>query len=143
LLTPLRPFFINGNSYWTGEGKLYSWHMMSGASTLSVETFVVVAVPPNEEKEHSYPLRFDKYLNKEQIRTIGKFPIVAPQFAKFVKKEMEIDGFTKVKVFFNVFSSKNGKPLKPLIDPNADLSVIQTKFWAHNDWILLYLDEGN
>lgn len=142
LLIPLRHFMIDGNVIWTGEAKLYSWHMMSAATSVKVEKFYIKAIPPDGEEQLLYPIQLDQYLNVEQIRNFAKFPILAPQFAHFAKEEMEIDGYTQVEVYGEIYCSKNGKPLKPIIDPYVDLTKVSVKYSEHNEWILLYLDEG-
>jgi hypothetical protein len=142
VLVPLRHFFIEGNVIWTGEAKLYSWHMMSAATSVKVEKFYIKAIPPGGDQQYTYPIELENYLNQDQIRNFAKFPVLAPQFAKFVKKEMEIDGYTQVEVYSEIYCSKNGKPLKPIVDPYVDLSNVNIMYMQHNPWILLYLDEG-
>ena len=83
-----------------------------------------------------------KYLNKNQIRNLSKFPNSAPQFARFIEYEMTIDGYTEIEVYSEIFVGRNGKLLKPIVDPNQNLLEVETSYWSHNNWILLYLDEG-
>jgi hypothetical protein len=142
LLLPFRHFLINGNVFWTGEGKLYAWHMMSGSVSLHAEKFYAVAKAPNSENKELFEVELRKYLNKHQIRNLSKFPNSAVQFAKFIEYELTLDGFTEIEVYSYVFVGRNGKPLKRIVDPNQDLLEVETRYWSHNNWILLYLDEG-
>lgn len=139
---PLRHFLIDGNVIWTGEGKLFGWHMMSSTTSYDTKYFYAHAIPPDGKSAATFPIDLELYLNQDQIRCLSKFPFVAPQFAEFAKRELEIDGFTEIKIYGEVFASKNGKPLKPIIDPYQDLTAVNTDCLRHNSWILLYLDEG-
>lgn len=142
LLLPFRHFLIKGNVFWTCEGKLCAWHMMSGAVSLHADNFYVVAKAPNSENKELINVELAKYLNKNQIRNLSKFPNSAPQFARFIEYEMTIDGYTEIEVYSEIFVGRNGKLLKPIVDPNQNLLEVETSYWSHNNWILLYLDEG-
>lgn len=142
LILPFRHFLIKGNVFWTGEGKLYAWHMMPGVVSLHTETFYVVAKAPNAIHKEMFDVELAKYLNMNQIRNLSKFPISAPQFARFIEYEMTIDGFTEIEVYSEIFVGRNGNRLKPIVDPKQDLLKVDVSYWSHNNWILLYLDEG-
>lgn len=140
---PLRHFFIEGNAFWTGEGKLYAWHMMSGVTHAENNGFIVTAMSPytNEMEQHTIDLK--KYLSNPQIRALSKFPFLAYQFAQLVKYEMESEGYSELKVYSSLYLGKNGKKTKPVISPFTNLLEVDISYTSHNDWILLYLEEGN
>jgi hypothetical protein len=140
---PLRHFFIQGNAFWTGEGKLYAWHMMSGVTQAETNTFIVIATDPSQAYPEKHTLDLNKYLNKKQVRALSKFPYLAFQFAQFIKTEMEYEGYTDLKVYANMYMGRNGKTMKPIISPFTDLLQVEISYISHNQWILLYLDEGN
>ncbi len=84
-----------------------------------------------------------KFLSKKQMRTMGTFPYVIPQFAKFLKKEAELAGFKNVAITGRIYLSRNYRPKALLIDPNTDLSALEVKHFQHNEWLLRYnLEDG-
>ncbi len=139
---PLRHFFIEGNSFWTGEGKLYAWHMMSGVTHAETNKFVVIAKAPFKNNLEKHTLDLGLYLNEKQIKALSKFPYLAFQFAQFVKSEMQYEGYSDIKVYANMNMGRNGSEMKPVISPFTNLLDVKISYTSHNKWILLYLDEG-
>lgn len=141
VLFPLRSLTFPGSVFWTKEGKLYSWHMMSGSS----DVYATLRLAEMDE-ENLLPLQYTdlelgNYLSDRQIKTLGIWPILVPQFARFIKKEAELSGFKNVRVYGEILVGRNKRPLTHIINPNIDLATVKTTFWGHNDWILRYVDE--
>jgi len=141
LLFPLRSLFFDGNVFWTKEGKLYSWHMMSGSSDVYAK-MSVVEMDESKKMEVEYSeLLPENFLSARQIKTLGIWPILIPQFAQFLKKEALHAGFKNVEIRGNILLARNKRPFVPIVDPNIDLTNVEINYWGHNAWILRYSDE--
>jgi vitamin K-dependent gamma-carboxylase len=142
LLFPFRSIFYEGSVFWTAEGKLCAWHMMASSNYVDAQSFTVLEY--NEEKtvvQKREPLDASKFLNEKQRRTMGSFPWVIPQFAKFLKKEAELAGFKNVAITGRIYLSRNYRPKTLVIEPDIDLSALEVKHFQHNEWLLRYNDE--
>lgn len=143
LVVPLRHLFIPGNVFWTSEGKMWSWHMMSGTTEVGTE-FFLDEYDDDGIFVRSHEIDAKDYLNLSQIRNMGKYPHCVPQFARFLKKEAERSGMTNVKVYADVLVERNNKGGRFIISPKQELTALKPSLWLeHNDWILLYKAEGN
>ena len=144
LLFPFRSLFYEGSVFWTSEGKLCAWHMMAGSSYVKVKDFKVIEY--NEQKTVALSvnvIQVDNFLSKKQIRTMGTFPFVIPQFAKFLKKEAEFAGLNNVAIKGQISISRNYRPMTLVIDPDIDLASLKAKTFKHNDWLLRYqIEDG-
>lgn len=129
---PLRHHFIKGDVLWTEEGHRLSWRMMlrakTGRATYRVE---------NKEKGKSYIVNLDDYLSPKQKRLASAKPDAIWQFAQKLKQKFNANG-QDVSVYVNCKVSVNGKPYKPLINPEVDLANAPFNYFKHNDWILPY-----
>jgi len=141
LLFPLRSLLMDGSVFWTKEGKLYSWHMMSGSSDVYAK-MSVVEMDNSKTLELEYSeLLPENFLSSRQVKTLGVWPILIPQFARFLKKEAEAAGFKNVEIRGEILLARNKRPFVPIVDPNIDLAGVKTTYWGHNEWILRYSDE--
>ena len=64
------------------------------------------------------------------------------QNAQRIKKHFKAQGLD-VAVYVNSKAGINGAPMKILIDEKTDLTAVEWNYFFHNDWIVLYDDEGN
>lgn len=137
IILPVRHWFIKGDVLWTEEGHRLSWRMMlrsrSGYTNLTVY-----------DKKTGKSLRYQTLvkLTDKQYKTVSDKPDAIWQFAQIIKKkyaEKDID----VSIFAETFVSINQKPMKQLIDPKTDLANVKWNYFFHNDWVLLYDNEGN
>ena len=141
LLFPLRSLLFDGNVFWTKEGKLYSWHMMSGSSDVYTK-MSVIEMDESKTLELNYSeLLPENFLSPRQVKTLGIWPILIPQFARFLKKEAESAGFKNVEIRGEILVARNKRVFVPTVDPNVDLASVKTTYWGHNEWILRYSDE--
>ncbi|WP_052594896.1 HTTM domain-containing protein [Aureispira sp. CCB-QB1] len=141
LLFPFRSWAIDGSVFWTKEGKLYSWHMMSGSSDVYAK-MSVVEMDDTKTVELGYSeLVPENFLSPRQVKSLGIWPTLVPQFARFLKKEAELAGFKNVEIRGEILVSRNKRPFVPIVHPDVDLASVETHYWKHNDWILRYSDE--
>lgn len=137
ILFPFRSFLYEGDVIWTKEGKLCSWHMMSGSSFIETK-FELVETNKEGLEINTETLLPKNFLTPKQTRTLGKWPFLVPQFAKFLKKEAELSGFKNVKIYGNIMVSRNKRPVVHLVRPDIDLATIEVKTFGHDDWVLIY-----
>jgi hypothetical protein len=135
VLLPLRPFYFPGSPHWSEEGHRLSWHMMlrskSGTVAYTVEDAsgkVIARISPSEE------------LPSKMARSMATRPDMIWQYAQRLKTRYEADGYTNLGIYARSHVSLNGRPYRPLIDPEANLAEVQWSHIAHNPWILLYSD---
>lgn len=141
LILPLRHFFIKGNVFWTGEGKLYAWHMMSGSTEVLCKNFILIEKDDDGNILEINDLELKNFLNKKQIRTIGQLPFLAPQFFKFLKKEAELAGIQNPEIRGAVLVERNKKEYRYIISPKVNLCLLEYNLFKHDEWIKLYQDE--
>lgn len=137
ILLPVRHWFIKGDVLWTEEGHRLSWRMMlrsrSGYSNFRIY---------DKKTNHRIFYDFNSELTQKQLNMIGEKPDAIWQLAQRIKKEYAQKGID-VSVFLDCNVSINRKPYLKLINPDVDLAQAEWNYFSHNDWILLYDNQGN
>lgn len=137
ILLPIRHWFIKGDVLWTEEGHRLSWRMMlrsrSGYTTFNI-------IDNKTQKQISFNAM--EFLTEKQYQMIADKPDAIWQFAQRIKKQYALNG-NDVSIYATTFVSINRRPMKQLIDSKVDLGTAQWNYFFHNDWILLYDNEGN
>ncbi|QYJ69229.1 HTTM domain-containing protein [Flavobacterium litorale] len=136
LLLPIRHHFIKGDVLWTEEGHRLSWRMML-RSRGGYTYFKVV----NKANNQIIPYHMRDKATPKQIASMRTKPDMIWQTAQRIKKEFAATGLN-VAVYADTRVSINGAPLKKLIDEDTDLAAAEWDYFFHNDWIILYDDEG-
>lgn len=146
LIVPFKHLLIPGNVFWSQEGKFFTWNMMSGSKRVEVGQFYAVILDPEtREVVDEIDLDLDLFLNYKQKRMLGQRPYVIPQLMSFLEQgSLETEGILPehMEIYGEVWLSRNDRPLRYIVDPNIDLTELEYKPFRHNDWILLYADEG-
>lgn len=142
LLFPLRHWLIEGNMFWTSEGKLYGWFMMSGSIKVISQDMYLSEYSDDGELLATHHANLSNFLKKEQMRTLGHWPFLIPDFARFMKREAELAGMKNVKVTADILISRNRKKARHIVSPKVDLASLKKNPWGHDPWILLYAQEG-
>lgn len=137
LLLPIRHYFIKGDVLWTEEGHRLSWRMMlrsrSGYSQFRVY---------NKANNQSLPYRLMDDISPKQLTSMYTKPDMIWQMAQRIRDNYKEKGLD-VAVYVTTKASINGSPFRVLIDPETDLAAAEWDYFFHNEWILLYDDEGN
>lgn len=137
MMLPLRHWFIKGDVLWTEEGHRMSWRMML-RDKKGKTSFRVLDKKTNQQI--TYDLK-DK-LTKPQLAFVATKPDGMWQMAQHIKKEFAQKGI-EVQIFIDSELSINRKPYKLFIDPRVDFAQAKWNYFRHNDWIILYDDQGN
>ncbi|MFL1011069.1 HTTM domain-containing protein [Flavisericum labens] len=127
---PLRHHFIEDNVLWTEEGHRLSWRMMLRTKSAQIAYWV-----ENGQTNNRSYINLNDYLTPKQKRTASTKPDVIWQFAQHLKQEYKEKG-QDVAVYVNCKVSVNGKPFKPLINPDVDLASVPWNTFKHSSWIL-------
>jgi hypothetical protein len=131
ILIPLRHFLIPGDVTWTEEGHRFSWRMKlrnkQGTATCWATD------PSNGER---FAVRPEDWLVNRQLTKLPAHPDMVRQFARKVADDYAARGRPGLEIRCDVRLSLNGRPPRPLVDPDADLARVQERWLAHDPWIL-------
>jgi len=137
IILPVRHWFIKGDVLWTEEGHRLSWRMML-RSRSGYTNFRIYDKKTNQRILYD----FHSELTPKQLNMISEKPDAIWQLAQRIKKEYALKGID-VSIFADTNVSINRKPYLKLINPDVDLAQAEWNYFFHNDWILLYDNQGN
>ncbi len=129
LILPVRHHVINSNVFWSEEGHRMSWRMMLRSKSGYIH-YTVIDVETNER----IPIRLEDHLTPKQVRGLATHPDMIWQFAQYIKKH-HAEKDRDVAVYANAMVSLNGRPKKPLIDVDVDLSSEPWRRYSAQPWI--------
>jgi uncharacterized membrane protein YphA (DoxX/SURF4 family) len=129
-LLPLRHHLIEDNVLWTEEGHRMSWRMMLRTKS-GRTTYNVVDKATNEVIK----INLNDYLTKKQQRGATTKPDFIWQFSQRLKQEYAKQG-RDVQVFVWAYVSVNGRPFKPLVNPEIDIASVPWSHFKYSDWLL-------
>ncbi len=127
---PLRFLAYGGCVRWHEQGMRFSWRVMVREKNGSI-TFVVRA----PRAGRTFYVAPHQYLTRLQEREMSSQPDLILQLAHRIRDDYAAKGFGPVEVHADTWVSLNGRAIHRLIDPNADLSLIEDGFRKAN-WIL-------
>ncbi len=133
LILPVRHWFILGDVHWTEEGHRMAWQMMLRAKTGTI--YFEVRDPVTNQSQTVHP---NQFLTSKQASVLPVRPDLIWQFAQFLKKHYQQQGYQQVQVFAFAQASLNGRPYQPCIDSKTDLAAVPWEPFKHADWILPY-----
>jgi vitamin K-dependent gamma-carboxylase len=124
---PLRCFAYGGDVRWHEQGMRFSWRVMVREKNGSV-TFHV----RQKRTGRVWQVSPHRYLTRLQEREMATQPDLILQFAHFLRDDFERRGLGPVAVTVDAQASLNGRRMKRLIDPQADLASLEDGLWpAH------------
>ncbi len=116
LLFPLRHFFIEGNADWTYEGHMFSWRMKLNDKQADEVYFFA-----HDKSGQTHHLRLENYIILEQYRKLKLRPDMMIQMADFLEEKILESGMENFSITATTNVSWNGRPARPLLDPNTNL----------------------
>jgi len=131
VLVPFRHLLYPGSVHWTEEGHRFSWHMK--LRNKSSEGLQVVARPSRTDRWITIEPR--SYVTDGQLGEMATRPDMLQQFARHVADDLERRGLGPTKVHVRADVSLNGRPPRPLMDPQVDLAHVPRDL-GHAPWIL-------
>lgn len=130
VLVPLRHYLYPGNVLWNEEGMRFSWKVMVREKHGSITYHVRF---PDTGKELQVTPR--QYLDARQEREMSGQPDLILQLAHRIAADFRARGMGEVEVRAEALVSLNGRPARPMIDPQRDLARIDDGLMP-KDWIL-------
>lgn len=128
LLVPLRHHLYPGLVHWTEEGHRFSWHMKLRQKD-GLATFYAVDRGTGARRE----LALDELISERQHARASYQPDMIVQLAqRLAEREREAGRDPEIRVLAPI--SLNGRPVRPLIDPERDLAAVEPGIGAA-DWI--------
>lgn len=130
LLIPFRYLMYKGNLYWTEQGYRFSWRVML-MEKAGTAFFYVTDTVTNKKID----INNREFLTMNQEKMMATQPDMMVQYAHYLKKHFEEQGFEHIKVNADVFVNLNGRGSKKFIESTVDLSKEQNS-WKAKNWIL-------
>ncbi|MEQ6119686.1 HTTM domain-containing protein [Reichenbachiella sp. MALMAid0571] len=123
IILPLRHHLYKGNLRWTEEGYRFAWHVMVVEKTGYCE-FIV----KDKDSQKNWTVHPSQYLTKVQEKQMSFQPDMIWQFAKYLESDFKEKGIADMSINVKNFVSLNGRKSQPLVDPNIDLTEIESEF---------------
>jgi len=117
LLLPLRGIFYPGELNWTEQGFRFAWRVMLVEKAGVVE----FDVSTDRGRFRVFP-RGD--LTSLQLRMMSTAPDMIHEYALHLARRFRREGHRQVEVRARAFTSMNGRPSSPLIDPAVNLAAL-------------------
>jgi len=128
---PLRNHLYEGNVFYTEEGHRLSWRMMLRYKTGRCSFEVT-----NPENDSTWVVQPRDFLAAKQARSMaGKLDMIW-QFAQYLERQYEREGFQEIEIRANSTVRLNSGPYHQLIDPEVDLTAVPWEPFRHSNWIL-------
>ncbi len=128
VLLPLRHLAIPGDVHWTEEGHQWAWHMKLREKRAKG---VFVVDPPGP----AAPFEVDPldHLHPFQAGKVLQTPTLSVMFGQWLVEALDVPGAA---VYVRAEVSLNGRPPRPMIDPEQDLTRITVPWVPPAPWIL-------
>lgn len=134
-LFPWRYLLYPGELFWTEEGYRFSWRVML-MEKAGYAQFKIVAA---DSGKWFYVNNAD-FLTPFQEKQMAFQPDFILEYAHYLKEHYQQQGIKNPAIYIESAVSLNGRPSRPFIDPNVDLTSKNESF-KHKDWILPFEDE--
>lgn len=132
---PLRHFLYPGDASWHEQGHKWSWHMKLRVKVADEATFQV-RDESGKLLQVVDPFSSTSRLTPRQAETMSTRPDMALKFAHDIAHRSQDHYGHPVRVTMENRVSLNGRPFQHLIDPQANLALIEDRFWRPAEWIL-------
>lgn len=130
LLFPFRHFLYPGNTSWTEEAQLFSWHMMLREKKVGIRFYLL-----DPKTKTKGILDVNGFLHPRQIAALGKDPDMILEFTHYVRDFYRRTEQTDVRINVVALASLNGRKPQLLIDPILDYAQVE-RVWGHQPWIV-------
>jgi hypothetical protein len=121
---PLRHLALPDDVLWAERGFRFSWRVMltdkSGTTTFHLRD------PATGERWEVAP---ESLLTPHQARQMAGQPDMILQFARHLAARARADGHARVEVRAETRVAMNGRPGRPLVDPERDLGAVPEGAW--------------
>ena len=129
LSVPLRAHAYGGNVLWHEQGMRFAWRVMVREKNGTV-TYLV----RSQQQPRWREVGLSRYLTSHQEREMSGQPDLVLQLAHHIAHEFALEGHHGIEVRARTEVSLNGRPPRPMIQQNVDLTEINDGIWRA-DWI--------
>lgn len=130
ILIPFRHLLYPGELFWTEQGFRFSWRVMliekAGYANFKV-------VDPDNDKV--FYVDNTQFLTRFQEKQMSTQPDFILEYAHYLESYYKEQGISDPEIYVESYVALNGRPSRPFIDPNTDLTKIQPSL-KHKSWIL-------
>ncbi|MCO8123905.1 HTTM domain-containing protein [Stieleria sp. TO1_6] len=127
LLLPIRPWVMPGDAGWNERGHRFSWRMMLRHKDCLLWFKLVT------EKDFLFAPA-TMVMTPSQVLRAPRDPELIRQAAVKIKQLATEIGQPDCQVHALALVSLNGRPAKPIVDPEVDLTGV-TRGWWYDDWV--------
>ena len=127
---PLRHFLYPGDVNWNEDGQDFAWRMM-----LRDKACLISYDVRDPESGRTWREAPRKYLTPWQLQSMSGNPDMILQFAHFLAEKHEKEGHPGVEVRALAKVSLNGRPFRPLVDPEINLAQQERSLLSY-PWVL-------
>jgi len=131
ILIPLRQHFYDGNTAWTESGHRGSWRMMLRGKS-GRGSFIVL----EEGTKRKEKVRPRDYLYSRQEKKLYGQPDMILEFAHFLKRKYEKEGWKNPVVYADIKVRLNGRKYARYVKKDFDLGSWEWKFMESPEWLL-------
>jgi hypothetical protein len=136
LLVPFRYLLYPGELFWTEEGYRFSWRVML-MEKAGYAQFQVV----DPDTGMSMAVDNTRYLTPFQEKQMATQSDFILEYAYYLEEIYRKKGIADPEIYVESYAALNGRPSRPYVDPNRDLTEIEPSLFKHRDWILPFNDE--
>ena len=130
VLFPFRHLVIPGHVDYTGQGQRFSWRMKIMYKMPDIQFYFTL-----QGSEQKQEINVANVLTDKQYTNLIYYPDFVPVVARHLKQELIKKGATNPKITADFKIGFMGHEMKPLFDPNLDLTTVQYHPHFKNDWI--------
>ena len=139
LVIPFRHWFIDGWVLWDERGYNFSWFMKLRTKEPRIAIKAKIGNDPAD-----YYIELEKFLTKNQGRSIGYKPVNLVQFAHFLEAFYREKGeLEDIRIYADVTTQLHDHKPQRLVDPNVDLTSLDINNdlgLSRYDWVVPFQD---
>ena len=130
ILIPLRHHLYPNNVAWTEQGHRFSWRMM-----LRHKSSMAYFKGTDLKTGKTWTIHPNSYLNQKQERKMKVHPDMILQFVHFLEEEYRKNGIEEVSIVADIKVALNGRPQKPFVKPDKELTLVECSPFKAIDWL--------
>ncbi len=111
ILIPMRSWWMDGNSAWTGDGFNWAWKVMI-VEKRGMVTFIA------RDEIKSWRIDPLEHLTPRQVVMMSQSPYLIRDFARQLADDIQDPN---IQIYVDAFASLNGRPSQRIIDPTVNL----------------------
>ena len=115
IFIPMRGWFYESNSAWSGEGFNWAWKVMIVEKRGAVDFTA-------RDGNKSWRIDPREYLTARQVVMMAQDPYLIRAFVRHLADDLRKRGHREIEIRTDAFVTLNGRPSQRIIDPHVDLA---------------------